>query len=457
MRDGRYVPMQADFGNQPPENRKFLIVLQYYDGDMAEAEDLANIIADLERVRNKDADILLYARHDARPFPSHVISKLESKFEKVHQGVCRSRDGTTYPFAPNCMFYDLVTLLGQYPQWNQPYYAFINLETDAVPVHPGWIRELILEFKISEIHGKKCIGHMDLQHATPHMNGLAVYPIDMFFKVPGGALAGGNLAIAYDLYHAKSILPLAYDTPLIMMEYRRPTITAADLFKAHKGGIEPALYHGVKDSSAREAVKARYITFSEKKDLSRATVFTYVDGQPDSELVRVLDLWKQAWASRGWNPVILRRMDAAKNLRFLAMSKALERLPCAGSKDEQAEGFYRWLALETVGGGLLVKPDEIPNVFMPDKLTDDMKLDGIPLSALIGMMIDYTITPDDFSVSDQTLLNACKVKFGYTVLDYGVKGYKSAQVVSFNDLAIAGSSARGKRKSDVMRSYLEGA
>lgn len=458
MRDGRYVDAQTNFGQGPQHPQKFLIVIQYYDGDVAQAEDLANIICDLERVRNKDADILLFGRHDAQPFPAHIRQKLEAKFDRVHVATCRSRDGTSYPFASNCMWYDLVALLGQYPVWNKPYFAFINLETDCVPVHPGWIKELIMEFKIAQVHDKVCIGHINPTHATPHMNGVGVYPIDMFYKVPGNRLAGGPLDVAFDLYHARSILPIAMDTPLIMMEFRRATITAADLFKAHKGGIEPALYHGVKDSSAREAVRARYITFSEKKDLSRTTVFTYFDPGSSSQAMHmneVLELWKQAWASRGWNPVVLRRIDAAKNPRYQAMLTAISHFPYAGDKQEQENGFMRWLALESVGGGLLVRYDEVPNAYTPDKLTLDSQLKGAGLSTLIGMMVDYTPPMELEDVTDEDVIDLCRIPPRYSCVAYGREGYKTADAVSFTDSAVANSPARGKQKSDAIRDYLQ--
>ncbi len=459
MGDGRYVPAQLDINNRPPENQKFLIVLQYYDGDVEQVEEIANIMADMERVRNHDADILLFGRHDARPFPSHIKEKLRTKFDQVHETVCRSRDGTSYPFASNCMFYDLVTLLGQYPQWNQPYFAFINWEADCIPVHPGWIKQLIHEFKIAQVHGKHCIGHIDLKHATPHMNGLGVYAIDIFSKVPGGVLAGGPLAVAYDMHHGKNLLPIAYDSPLIMFEYRRPTITAADLFKPHKGGIEPAIYHGVKDASAREAVKARHITFSEKKDLSRTTVFTYFQTPTDlghGNSSEIVEIWRQGWSSRGWNPVVLRLMEASRHPKFAALKKALETLPYVGDKQEQAGLFYRWLALDSVGGGLLVETDQLPNAFTPDRASS-RALDRDTLAVLIDSFIHYTVKPEDTLNGVSHVTDLSVMGKSMPAVDFGAPGYRDAEIVSFSDAAIIASPQRGRRKSDVMLDYLRGA
>lgn len=458
MGDGRYVPAQNDFGKGPQQPQKFLIVLQYYDGDVETVEEIANIMADMERVRNKDADILLFGRFDARPFPAHTKDKLRTKFDQVHELKCRSRDGTTYPFASNCMFYDLVALLGQYPQWNQPYYAFINWEADCVPVHPGWVSQLIHEFKIAQVHGKHCIGHVDLGHLTPHMNGLGVYAIDIVAKVPGGKLGGGPLNVAYDMYHGSRLLPVAYDTPLIAFEYRRPTITAADLFRPHKGGIEPAIHHGVKDSSAREAVKARHITFSEKKDLSRTTVFTYYTTTTDvghGQSNEVLELWKQGWQSRGWNPVVLRLMEAARHPKFAALKAALATLPYVGNKDEQAGLFYRWLALDTMGGGLLVGIDQLPNAFTPEKAMT-RAVDKETLGKLIAAFIGYTVKPEDVLNGAAHVTDLSVSGVAVPAVDFGASGYREAEIVTFSDKAIIASSQRGRRKSEVMQDYLRG-
>src|SRR6478609_5812901 len=458
MGDGRYVPAQVDFGKGPPENQKFLIVLQYYDGDVEQVEEVANIMADLERVRNKEADIMLFARHDAKPFPSHIRAKLLTKFDQVHEVRCRSRDGTSYPFATNCMFYDLVALLGQYPQWNQPYFAFINWESDCVPVHPGWISQLIHEFKIAQVHGKHAIGHIDLKHQTPHINGLAVYAIDIINKVPGDKLRGGPLQVAYDMYHGANLLPIAYDSPLVMFQFRRPTITAADLFSAHKGGIEPAIYHGVKDASAREAVKARYITFSEKKDLARTTVFTYFSTTTDvghGESNAVIELWKQGWASRGWNPIVLRLMEASRHPKFAALTKTLQTLPYVGDKAEQAGLFYRWLALDSMGGGLLVNNDQLPNAFTPERV-GTRALDRDTLAVLIDSFINYTVKPEDVLNGVSHVTDLSVMGKAMPAADFGAPGYKEAEIVSFSDAALIASTQRGRRKSDVMQDYLRG-
>ena len=84
MAHGTYAPVAHSNPNIPLAHQKLLIVIQYYDGDKESAEDLASLIADLERIQNKEADILIFRRFDASEFSRSVRSKLEDKFDKVY-------------------------------------------------------------------------------------------------------------------------------------------------------------------------------------------------------------------------------------------------------------------------------------------------------------------------------------------------------------------------------------
>ena len=146
-------------------------------------------------------------------------------------------------------------------------------------------------------------------------NGVAVYATDIYRKVPGDKLGGCNAQAAFDIEKAPFIMPMAEATPLIYFEYRKATITPAELYAPRQLGVIPALWHGVKDGSAREAVRARHINFTDKVVASRQPVYTYYQPVPggNSEKKAILVLWAQAWKSRGFNPIVLRAQDAVKN------------------------------------------------------------------------------------------------------------------------------------------------
>jgi hypothetical protein len=451
--------------------RRFLCVLQFYEGDRDAAESLASLIADLERTRNHDVDILLMRRADCRELSANIQAKLAAKFDRVLLHQCRRVGPTSYPYAPNEMWYDLVMLMAQTPPYRDFYYAFLNLETDVVPTRPGWLGELIAAWKVAFNEGKAALGHIET-NPHHHLNGMAIYAADIYKRAGGNSLAGGSPQICYDIRKATIILPMAKDTPLIFFQYRTPTITPDALFAPRKEGILPALWHGVKDGSARAAVRARHISFTDKAPVAlfvhepkqvleasnigdttsfapeseietltqhisggvfpsnmgdvikplgvaasiqaeearvgtgvtvapvvssgslgkidvpegvrlfgatgpapekRQNVYTYfsVRGRQSDESKAVIEAWRKGWTTRGWNPVVLTLRDAAKHPRFDEMADAVEKLPCVGDRHARAQSFYRWLALDGAGGGLMVESDVLPRDFTPDKISPD--------------------------------------------------------------------------------------
>lgn len=428
---GRMVPASKPFGASRIVVKKFLVVLQYYNGDVEFAEELASLICDLERTRNHDADILLVRRHDAREMTATIKAKLESKFDRVLTHTCR-RFAKGYPFACNEMWYDLIMMLAQTMPYQQDYYAFINLEPDAVPTRPGWISELINAWKAANSEGLSAIGYI---HDNPvkHMNGLAVYAADLYNRVGSGTLAGGSPQVCYDIRHARSLLPLAKASPLIHFHYRHSTTTPAEVFQV-RDGIEPAIFHGVKDRTAIMAVRDRHVSMKApvkpaapvapaentdfdpppeaKTEVKRPNAYTYFHRTTGTSIENqaILDLWRKGWATRGWNPVILTFADAVKHPKYTDYELAVSKLPCAtGDRKKWAHRLYRWLALDSVGGGLMVDYDVLPEDFTPDALNGSTRVfRSDPADLLFGMhlskegseawlksIMTYDAQPDD--------------------------------------------------------------
>ena len=457
--------------------KKFLIVLGYYEQDKAVAEDLAGLIADLERIKNRDADIMLYRRHDATEPSRQIQDKLAEKFEKVHLLRCRRTDGNDYPFSSNQMFYELVTTLGQSPAWFNQYYAFLNLETDCVPTRPGWITELINAYVEASRHGFAAIGYI---HNDPirHMNGVAVYDTAIYNKVGGGKLGGGAPMVTYDIAQARNLSPFIEDTPLIHFDYRRPTIVPEDLFGAKRNGTEPCLYHGVKDRSARDAVREKFVTFSVHRSAVNRNVFTYYHATkviPDGESQYILKLWQDAWRSRGWNPIVLRQNDAARNRRYREVNENVAKLPVVGDPHAHLARFMRWLALDTMGGSFLTDYDVLPGDFTPE-VAENSKgfllqdgqipvavLDRSTLGAWITELRDYSPQPEDKgAVTDATILKfmldeaRVQASIGLTVDPFAGGAMKGSAMVHFSRRSIEHTPVRTKRKSEIMEVYLRG-
>lgn len=475
MADGRMVPAQTSFNGNATRQNKLLVIVQYYDGDKAEAESLGTLIADLERIRNRNADILIFGRADAAEFDPAVRAKLASKFDKVNFLRCRRKGSRSYPYGPNEMFYDLVTFLGQTSPWKDDYYAFLNLEADCTPLHPGWIAELAHAFKDAKAHGYAVIGHIH-ENPAPHMNGVGVYDIDIWKLVGSGKLNGGSPNVAFDIDHAKDILPLAVDSAFIMLDFKRPTILPEDLFKSQKGSnVEPSIYHGVKDDTAREAVRAKHITFTPVTAAAQRTVFTYsaMSGYVGiNEQQSLLSFWREGWISRGWNPVVLTSRDASGNGRYVELLARLAQIP--GVKVDQ---FVRWLALDNLGGGFLVDNDVLPGRLTPADLvkfstvaafasdTDDSlcaaRFDRVNVCKWVDALLSFEVQPGETSVTDRSLFDRVynvevdTYRHPLTAA-YGEQGWREAPMVHFSSQALAKNGVRGERKSAAMERYLRG-
>lgn len=518
----RFVPISKPFGSAKAITRKLLIALSYYEGDRGASEELALLIASLERVRNHEADFMLMRRADARDMNPAVVGKLAEKFDVVHKHACRRTDARGYPMGPNQMFGDLVSLMAHTPPFSTSYYAFLNLETDCVPTRPGWIGELIAAW-----NGRSAeVAALGFIHNDPveHLNGVAIWSSDILRKIP--ALIGASPQYAYDIWHSKRILPHAAPTDLIAFSYRQATVADGAPFTA-ANGTSPALYHGVKDGSARAAVKARHVTFTEvikpnpkAENLSaaevaaeilpatisvgslttfseaaadaakaaafpevsaalvaevfpenaavatglpdvppkRQTVYTYAHkhaGVNKAEFEAILEAWKTGWTTRGWNPVVLGLRDAAKHPRFEEFQAAIEKLPCATTRPTVTHGFNRWLALDSVGGGLMVGNDVLPADFTPANCVLSGKtavvVDGVgiffakePASNFVQTIISYDAQPAD-------LLNGKPHVTDYTVAKTILRDLAADfRVVRFDNLP------PNERKSVAMQKFLRG-
>lgn len=483
MADGKTVVAANMIVGAPKKERRLLIVLQYWEGDKQAVIEQASLIADLERFQNKQADIMLFRRNDASVMPQDIIQKLKSKFLNVFDVKSRRLNVSGYPYGANEMFYDLASLVGNAPIYTSNYFAFINLESDCCPTKPGWINDLVEEFRRANAEGYRVIGHLN-QKPVKHFNGVCVYDIDLI-NLTGNKLVGGPANSAYDIHHAETILPIAKDTPLIVLDFKRPTITAEDLFSPIKG-LPCALFHGVKDSSAIQAVRSKYVTLDVDPDLSHKTVTTYfdpVDGIDKADQLAQIEIWKASWESRGWNPVVIGWLEAAKHPLYEKFLKKVESFPTINNKKYEVSCFLRWLALDQVGGGFMTDYDVLPGRLMPRDIVELRKNsnfnvlqlnDGglVPscvystrkaLKPWIKYILDYTPSATDLEsgmphVSDQSVVRiaglegAAGVKGSAVVKEVGEEDWIGAPAVHFATGACR-KYKPGTSKTAIMRAY----
>jgi hypothetical protein len=133
--------------------------------------------------------------------------------------------------------------------------GYLLFEPDCVPLTNDWLERLSDAWERARSLGKEATGHWHQQgdETTLHMNGNAIFATDFYGRHPdigvGPALQG------WDYWFREKIIPLSCDTDLIYQHYARPTITREELYSITKNGHHPVFLHGIKDGSARKAVK----------------------------------------------------------------------------------------------------------------------------------------------------------------------------------------------------------
>lgn len=241
---------------------KILIVLQSSAVDQIHAMDLARLIADMEPEKSKEADFMFANSFNSWP-SKEAVNYVARKFQQVHT-FSSDRTDTGWPAGPNCVFHaamDRVYMGVKREGW--PYDAALFIEPDCCPMRKGWVGEIYAEFKTK---GKMVGGfwYTDKDHPTAHINGAAVF--NPMIRAKHRDFFWSDNRVGWDCFHAPMLLQEGYASPLFWVDYKRATIDEHSLFAnkkwpkhhpCHKAKTPIAFYHGVKDSSARQAVRKR--------------------------------------------------------------------------------------------------------------------------------------------------------------------------------------------------------
>jgi len=462
--------------NNEKKPRKFLVVINYWNGDREMAINLANLICDLEPKFNDKVDIMFYRRWDANVVPTFLIDKLKIKFGDVHNHVCRRRNAIGYPYGPNEMFYDLLETMGN-RDWQTKYFAFLNMEPDCCPLSRDWLKGILQAYDEAYNEGKSATGHIHNQANFNHLNGASIYATDFWHKAGAMNIIGGPTNIAYDIYHRNRVMPLSKDTNFMLLDFNRKTITEEDLFSLRKNGEFPVYLHGVKDVSAIMAVRNRYLgnVGNDGNVVNIRTVCTYYDQclktDPACQKATIA-MWKAAWINAGYNPVVLEEWDASKCDGYAELKEKIASMPSVAPSRVAKANLYRWLAFSAVGGGLFVEYDVFPNRSMAHE--DIPKADGFnalqtnrlsavssdnrALKIFIKEIVKYDFSAYQNITSDQDILKKCTDTFWLKQHDV-VKGWNSnlwaqAKLIHFSakDCKSAGASFN---KNTIIQQFLK--
>jgi hypothetical protein len=129
--------------------------------------------------------------------------------------------------------------------------AFLLFEPDCVPMRTDWLDRLSDEWDMAAQNGKEATGnwHQVGGPDTLHMNGNAIFGASYYDRHPN--LMVGPATQGWDYFFRDHIIGISQDSAYIAQVYGMPTISESEFAGIQKHGRRPALFHGVKDNSAR--------------------------------------------------------------------------------------------------------------------------------------------------------------------------------------------------------------
>lgn len=245
--------------------RSMRLTIAYSHRDIDQAERLLHWIRFLSaraghRMKREKA-LLIPSRHAAqRRAHNRIVAVAEKTFGQVTVHVPRTEDERPWPFSPNFMFREALTLIermGEDMFW---------LEPDAVPLTVDWWTALKKEWEWAQMH--KFLG--TYVESDPHMSGVGVYSHRWRDFAPSLATAEN---IPWDVHAREEVMRWAQMTNLIRHVWREPRISEDFLdglapevrvFHQDKTGVLIRLLNerrfggGFKFTQREEAMDTRY-------------------------------------------------------------------------------------------------------------------------------------------------------------------------------------------------------
>lgn len=227
-----------------------VLVLQVCPHDVEAAKDLARLMAEIEPTHRYDVDFILFIRRDVKEEHARDILETIAPVFPRFRLLRGSRRDTGWPEGCNAMWEEMIDevdhLMARRLVSGK---VVLTFEPDCIPLRPDWINALRDEFVRL---GVDFVGHAHNDPKT-HINGnLMLAPFaTMKHKLPIPAFGE-----PWDVAAGPVTLRHGSDTNLIYQLYRLKEVPLEKIESLRKGGVVPALFHGIKDSSGRGAVRA---------------------------------------------------------------------------------------------------------------------------------------------------------------------------------------------------------
>lgn len=176
---------------------------------------------------------------------------------RIEHTILADEEETGYPKSASHLF--LRTM--EHCERGYPDQPVLWLESDTLPMRPGWHWEIAAEYRKC---GQPFMGHIEGGHGPAHLAGVAVYPHDWRARAPllASVLSapdvfwGRGMGQAFDTYASPETLPQAAMAETIRQVWR-PTLPITEGWLAQFAGPKVALFHQIKDQSGFRLVKAR--------------------------------------------------------------------------------------------------------------------------------------------------------------------------------------------------------
>jgi hypothetical protein len=242
---------------------KLLLAFTYWEGDRAQAMNLARLIADLEPRMSETADVLFSARFDCAHDEATIL-EVAKKF-RVHAHINRNRRGVGWPAGPNDLVFGTLDYVYTFSTAKRipPYKAVLLIESDAGPLRPGWIEELSTEWDKGKGKVKVLGPMMDSGMKTSggkHINGNCMISADkVFLHWFTRKIGGCTPAVGWDWVLAPQFKRLGWaDCKKMRSWYRCPALSEDQFSALSNEGV--VYLHGPKDSSLLDLVRKKFLT-----------------------------------------------------------------------------------------------------------------------------------------------------------------------------------------------------
>lgn len=234
---------------------RILVVLQYYEGDAGEAKELLKFIAKHSKGHDiNDFDLLLAER---RGMPKGKMDDIKADLGKVFKNIYQftgTRREVGWPAGCNALWHETIWWAQAHRMRGESladWQGMFTIESDCCPLTKPWLKRIQARYSCCLANGKAVLGHLLPEHDHPHVNGNAVFPVDIAARY--GALYGCDPVIGWDAAHASKWLKDTQDDICIRSLWQTKTISeqqVRELIKKHTH-----MLHGVKDSSARDIME----------------------------------------------------------------------------------------------------------------------------------------------------------------------------------------------------------